>query len=546
MPALNIDNKDIVLPNYNFSEKYWPILSKIAFNEIGFEETSDSKIVQNVLKKCFLELCSILESKISEEKSASFYIFCQKIHEDSIDLWRKQANGFSLGEIEEDFAASRRVLKIILEQSCKLDLTGAPNFLKEINNNVNEYILLLEELLYLGTWCYTISEYISRSQLFPLSIGIKILNNELNILTIQPFPELFKFLFNELKAHNSCVVFSNSINDFKDLLLREYNVDYNILCSFINQQRENPIYRFGLLKMQAVIKELVINCNYDDNFVSDFYKGLTIDRSNSLNVADCFLQNQHENRHVYRPILELTIDNKSYHMIGYNKWLESLTLLTTNSFPFGIYPIEWKKYTKINDFVNHINRTHDKILENPIVELLKEKNKVFDFNLVTFLQKEGNNINIKSTVGDIDILFIDEKDRILYICECKHNRSRFDLNNWKRDYTKFKNKYEKQLSNKVNWARNNLSIIKNHLEIKYNLDLGVTFENYEIKGIFIINAPTVYMLNGNFRTFTISDFRELLSDSYTNIKLEFTNKSNGKKFLVEYPYFDNVEKQLRK
>lgn len=544
MPSLSIHNKDVVLPDYDYSIKYWPILTKIVFEEVGTNEITDSKVVQELLKKCFVELCSILERKITHQKKASFYIFCQKIHEDSIDIWRKQLEGLSLGEIEEDFAASRRILKIIIEQSCKLELIGTPNFYVEIENNLHEYTRYLEELLYIGSWCYTISEYISRSQMFPSSIGIKVENNELNILTYQPFSALFKFLFFEIQKHNSNFVISDSIKEFKELLFKKFGVDYNVLSSLINDQLIEPKYRFGILKIKEVIQVLCEDHNYSLKFISNFYKGLTINKNNSLKVADCILQNQHENRHVFRPILELSIDNETCHMVGYNKWIESLMLLTTNSFPFGLYPNEWKIYPEINDFVNKINSTHDKLLEHPIIELLKTNKIKHDFNIESFAQKKGNNVNIKNTVGDIDILFLDEKNNIIYICECKHNRSRYDLNNWKRDYSKFKNKYENQLQRKIDWARANINVIENHLNLKYNASREIQLENYEVVGIFIINAPTVYMFNGSFRAFTISDIKDLLNENYIDVKLELINESTGKKYFVEHPYFDNLERQL--
>ena len=44
----------------------------------------------------------IKENKILEQTKASFYIYCQKIHEDSIELWKKQIEGNSLENILEN------------------------------------------------------------------------------------------------------------------------------------------------------------------------------------------------------------------------------------------------------------------------------------------------------------------------------------------------------------------------------------------------------------------------------------------------------------
>lgn len=545
MPILNVFDKKVVLPNYDYNEKYWPIVSDIVFKEIGESELKEPVQVQELLKKCFSKLCSILDEKINEQKKASFYIFCQYLHEDSIDIWQEQINGNDLGDIEEDFAASRRILKIILEQSCKVNLVGTPNFYNEIQVNFNSYTEYLEELLYIGSWCYILSEFVSRSQLFPSSIGLKYEDGGLSILTYQPFPELFNFVFEEKEKHNSDVVLSDSINGFIKLLKAVFNVDYNNLSSFVNRQIENPIYRFGLNNINSIIEELHSELQYDKDFSTVFYNGLKINKNNCLNIEDCFLKNQHENRHVFRPILELFIDGEIYHMIGRNKWIESLTLLSTNSFPFGQFPSEWKVYPSIKDFVNEIDNTHDKILEDPIKELLKKAGRIFDSNIESIEQPQNDNISIKNTVGDIDILFLDEKYKIIYVCECKHNRSRFDLNNWKRDYSNFKSKYENQLERKANWVKDNTIVLENHLKLKNPERTDLDISQFETRGIFIINAPTIYMFNGKYRAFTISDIKDLLNEQYVDVTFKFTNESSGKTIIVEYPYFDNLEKRLK-
>jgi len=544
MPLLKVFDRNVVLPNYKYSDKYWPLLTDLVYNKIGEEEIKKPETVQNLLKECFIELCSILDQKISEQRKASFYIFCQNLHEDSIEIWREQVKGNELGEIKEDFAASRRILKIIIEQSCKLKLVGAPIFIDEIEQNIDSYTEYLEELLYIGTWCHTLSEYTARSQLFPNSIGIVVKDGILNINTYQPYPTLFKFLFQEMQSHNSEVVISDSIYGFKNILKKEFNVSYDVLASFVNHQLIDKKYKYGLLKLNDVIEEIIKKYDYNLDFTNTFYEGLTVTKNNLLSIADCLLQNQHENRHVFRPILELDVDDEKYNMIGINKWSESLMLLTSNSFPFGLYPSEWKKYPEIKNFVNEIDNTHDKILENPIIDLLKKTNRIFDTNVESFNRYKGDNINIKNDVGDIDIFFLDTKYNIIYVCECKHNRTRHDLNNWKRDYSNFKGKYESQLLRKVNWVNAHKNIVEEHLKLKFPKQTDYELNKFQTIGIFIINAPTVYMLNGEYRAFTIKDIRDVLDYKYVDIKFELTNEDSGKKIILEHPYFDNLEKKI--
>lgn len=543
MPILNIHNKQAILPDYDYSTKYWPILTELIYEEIGEAEIKDPSKVENLLKKCFVKLCGILDEKIASEKRASFFMFCKNLHEDSIELWLLKSQNITLEINEEDFAASRRVLKIILEQSTKLKLKGCPNFHKEIDDNIKFYIPFLEELLYIGTWCYTLSENIARSQLFPNSTGIQIINNELNILTYQPYPELFKYIFHELPKHNSNVVLSDSMIEFKEIIRDNYGVTYDDLSPFNNQQILQPEYRFGITKIDSLINAITTELKCDAIFVKDFYKGLTVTKLNCLPVENCFYNNQDENRHIFRPILELSIDGEMYNIIGYHKWLESLTLLSTNSFPFGLFPNEWKKHKELKLFIHRIDNTHDKLLENPITEILNDNEFLNESNIESFVQPNGININIKQDVGDIDILFIDQEYKLIYICECKHNRSRFDMNNWKRDYSNFKNKYESQLNRKIEWAKKNKEVIQTHFSCTKNINVDLL--EYDIRGIFIINAPTVYMFNGAYRAFTIKDFIDLINREYVDVKFEFTNEQTKEKTIIEYPYFDNVRMKFQ-
>ncbi len=544
MGLIRTHNKKVVLANSAYKDKYWPILSDLVFKKHGNFQINEESEVQETLKECFSKLCGIFEEKISEERRASFYIFCHNLHEDSLDLWKLQVQNISLNINEEEFASARRVLKIILEQSTKLDLVGTPNFFLEMRDNMEDYISLLEELLYIGSWCFIISEHTARSQLFTTSTGIQVIDGELNILTHQPYPELFKYVFNDIPRHNSKVTLSDSMIEFKEIIEENYGVKYDDLSSFINQQLQSPAYKLGLTKIEHLKSAIIKELQCDDNFINDFYTGLTVNKENCLPVEKCFFNNQSEFRFTYRPILELNVDGETYNLIGYNKWLESLTLLSTNAFPFGLYPTEWKKHKKIKEFVQKIDNTHDKILESPITTLLNEKSIFNDSNVESFKQPSGQNINIKDSVGDIDIIFIDIEFKLLYVCECKHNRSRHDMNNWRRDYANFKQKYENQLERKIEWVSQNKDILETHFKQLYPEDFKEELSEYDMRGIFIINAPTIYMYNGKYRAMTITDINDLLEREYTDVKFQITNENNGQQTIIEYPYFDNVKLKI--
>lgn len=543
MPIHHVENLLMVSPDFSLKEKYWVMLTSYVREHYGEKEIKEHTVVQQVLKECFQILNEEFMGLIKNENKASFYLYVHNFHENSIDLWLRQIRGVSLTINEEDFAATRRILKIVLEQSCGLELVASPNFGQEMHSNRFVFLNLLEELLYLGYWAIGLSEYIARSQLFPNAIGIKIEKDELNILFYQPYSHLFDFVHQDLSRHNNSIVIYNTIIEFKTVLLEHLGIDYDVVASFFN---EHPHYRLGVLKLDQLLNILVDEYDYDRNNLFDFFAGLTVSRENYLCFEDCILRNQDINRYVYRPILKLKIDNQDYCIIGKNKWSESLTLLSTNAMPFGICPEEWLKHKAIKKFITNIGNNHDKILENPIIEMLQNKNIKFDNNLKSISKRVGNNVKIENQgIGEIDIMFIDEDNEIIYVVECKHNRSRFDMFNWKRDYSNFKDKYERQLENKVNWVIANRELVEDHFVVKYGAN-DLNLSNYAVRGIFAINAPTVYMHNGKYIALTLHDINDLIRGNYETISFLFTNEDDGTQVLIRHPYFDNLDEYVKK
>jgi hypothetical protein len=136
-------------------------------------------------------------------------------------------------------------------------------------------------------------------------------------------------------------------------------------------------------------------------------------------------------------------------------------------------------------------------------------------------------------------VFINEVDKIIYVCECKHNRSRFDFFNWKRDYHNFKDKYELQLTNKIRWIDENKTLLLEHVELKYCATIEIKNE-YVVKGIFIINAPTIYMYDCLYPTLTLKNFQELINGNYRPKQFIYIDRNNEKK-IIEMPYFQNID-----
>lgn len=527
-------------PDYRYKEKYWPILTDFVKKKYGDSEITSLVAVQETLKECFSILCKEFVVVLKKEKRASFFVFVQDLHEDSIEIWRAQLNGEKFPINQENFAASRRIMKYILEQGCSLDLIGHDSFFKEISEQIEPYTEHLEELVYIGTWAFTISEYIARSQICNHSVSLKVENNEFVINVDPPFNSLFSFIFADNQRHSKFVVVSDSIIELKKILNDDLKINYDYLCGAIFGQLQDKKFRFSIFKLDELIKELIKKHGYSKDVLEIFYSGLMVNKNNVLSIEDCILKTQDSRRYMYRPILEYTIDQKTFWIIGANKWSESLTTLTTNCIPFGQFPDEWKQLIPIYDFCNRVMNTHDVVLEEPAIEIIKNVNLKFDRNIKTLKKTDNQGLSIiKKNIGEIDVVFIDEKDKLIYVAECKHNKSRFEYNNWKRDISNFRSKYESQLSNKFNWISNNKLPLLEHFEILYTCKIE-SQENYNVIPLFIINAPTLYMYDSEYLVVTLHDLELLLNGKH--VTHEFNGEINGKKVNIKKPYLQNAEK----
>ncbi|RCH56810.1 hypothetical protein DJ568_02855 [Mucilaginibacter hurinus] len=545
MPVQIIRNLEIPALSFDFSEEYWPRISEPIKNAYGVGEIKDAAIVQEALKLAFVKCDELFMGIIANEKHVSFYLYTQHLLENTFVFYRAMLGGENIPEINKsDLAGIRRTLRIILEQSTTVDLTGHPNFMAEIAQNREAYHDTLDRLLYLGYYALFISEEIARSQLFLRSINFEIDENGLlGIGTEGAYKPFFNYVDGDISKHDQSIALYHTIEDLIKVW-RTVGVEYGNMTGFLAQQINNPRFRFALVSKDQLYHEISQEFGERADVALSFYDGLTVSRKNVLSFENCLLRSQDTNRIIYRPLVEVNVDNQLFIMAGYNRWLECLGTLTTNALPWGHVADEWKQHKPIKKFVQHLQDTHDDILENAAVELIKVAQLPFDKSVKSLRQHKGDNFPINNVqgVGEMDIVFADTQRKILYIVECKHNKSRFDYFNWKRDYTVFKEKYETQLNNKITFANAETARILVHLEVVNKVEIADK-DDYTVQGIFLINAPTLYMYDAVYPTLTLHNLRQLLNGEYTSPRFELT-LPDGQKLLVEQPYFTNLDRIL--
>lgn len=540
MPLFRFENLYVVEPDYELANKYWPVVTQFVSEKYGSDELVDHEAIVQCLKDVFSFFCEGFKKKLAELPQASFFVFVNYIHDDSVEIWSRKLKGEEFPFNGEDFAGTRRIMKCILEQGCSLNLKGHPFFYKEICENFESYGRHLDELLYLGLKAFEYSEYIARSLLCPHSIRTKIDSGEFTVYIYPPFNTLFKFIFEDQERHKGKVAISNCVYELKSIFSEKLNVSFENFCGFVGHQLSQKRFKFGVFKVNDLVNDLCERFGYPKNILSELYKGLTVSRTNVLTFEDSLLKTQNENRFSFRPILEYNIDGESYFLCGANKWSESITMLTTNCFPFGQFPTEWGRIPELKNFFIDIQNNHDKILEDPASEILKEQKIKHDRNVKYLLKPNNRNISLLTKgVGEIDLFFLDEVRCAIYVVECKHNRARYEFHNWRRDIENFRRTYEKQLNNKVKWVSENLADVLEHFEMLFDCELR-NKQSYTVIPMFLINAPSLYMYDSEFSVFTLHDLELYLKGKH--VVYNFNGKIGQKEFTFGAPYLRNAER----
>ena len=216
--------------------------------------------------------------------------------------------------------------------------------------------------------------------------------------------------------------------------------------------------------------------------------------------------------------------------------------MTHNAIPYNIFPIEWSKITIISGHIKNKIKNNDKLLEDRIENILKNNEIPFERNIKTFEYERNKYINLlKNGVGEIDYIFINSVNNTLYICECKNNRIRFDSCGWRRDYSKFEDDYENQLGRKLSWAMDNVEIIVKHFARKF--ERIPNWRDLKVEGVFLINAPTLYMYDSPFVTLTLYNLKNLIENKLKFEIIHVTDIYNNK-FDLCLPYFKNANKRI--
>ncbi|WP_163710232.1 hypothetical protein [Mangrovibacterium lignilyticum] len=538
MARLNIYGNIILTFEYEpYIGIYWTKLSEYIIEKYGENEFSDSSEVENILLDSFQFLVLEFRELIQEETSLSFFLYTFFLHEQSLDFLNKTRNGQSFGEVDEnDFSIYRRILKLILEQGCEIDLSWGS---LPTGKHVLEMDEKIQRLFYLGTWIYTFADYIAYQKMISNAQKVDFdASHAIGVEWQKHYGRVYSEIFPLLKTdYESGVHDENASDDLKQAINTCFKIDYDFAIGIIFMiKRHFSESELQTIEPYVLPTNLAQESGIDSEIAKAFYNGLILNRSNKLSIEDAILKPYSTERYMFRPILVYNIGGVERALVGENKIAESMHVLATNAISWNTIPENWKYVKCMVRFMSKKGNEHDKILEDDVEKVLNKHKIRFCRNIRSFKRPSQHNLNIDNHLaGEIDFIIVDEKTRKIFVVDSKYNKARYEAVGYRTDYTNFLKSYEPQLERKINWVSANKEVLQGHLEIVYNIpEYDIT--DFSVEGLFFINTPTFYMLNGVYKAITISKLEKFLLGEYSLPVIEYEN-NKGEITQIHHPYF---------
>ena len=235
-------------------------------------------------------------------------------------------------------------------------------------------------------------------------------------------------------------------------------------------------------------------------------------------------------------------DGNPYWIVGSGKTYESIHALQTNALLWGHLPNEWKSNAAMRQFAKELELRREGLMIDQIAAVLDRHQVVHDTNLKHLLNGKGQAFNIATAgLGEIDLIFLNQADKVIYVGECKNNRPRFDVFYWKGEQRQFAESYEAKLARKRAWVQEHKQQVQEHFNHKFKTDFD--FTDWSVEGIFLLMASSIYKYDGSFMVLTVKDLPQFLDNgfAYRYPFLEFHRKDRST-YEVHYPYFKNLHR----
>lgn len=519
-------------------------ISRIIKNKFGKGSFNSKEHVNLILNLLFKELIDQAKFILNNESSLAFYQYIQVLHEDSNKVVIEHNLKKIFPECEvETFYVYRRVLKFIIEQStCILLIPGEP-----LKSARIRCLKKLEELIHIGYLLFSFSNLQASIGLLG-NYAVEVFFNEDSLYNID-----YKYPINEILIKCSSInkelrigaIFDqNGHKDFNGAFKKIFGAEIFYLVNLVEDMHREDISRNNELYPQASsfeLKSLVYNYAHNTGITkeiaTEIISGLILSETTKCTIEESIFQPHNIRRHLFRPIIQWKIlDHPKMVVVGKLTLQQCLNSLAINAIGWEKFPPEWNN-NAFRSYVLGKKRENGMLLENIVEQKLKKLNLIYDRNIKSLIDKNGQGMSIENDAcGEVDFIFI--KSNIIYICDSKYLLDKHDFNNWKGDYNKFvdgKNNYNDKLLKKKAYLENLKARVFEHLE--YKSGKALVNKDYLIFDVFfIVNTPTFYMFNSPIDIIPITAFERKIKgeEIFPPFKIE-TGKD--KYIEVTHPYF---------
>lgn len=527
--------------------KFKTELSKLIIDEYGRGPFHKKCIVNEIITFALNYYITKFKEICHNEKSVQFYQNIFRFHEQATELVYLYPHKDISSDINSKYIAQyRRTLKFILEMGCEVQMVTRKVTSEEIQERTEH---ILDDLLFLGEMILMSVNLYAEQIMIDDAIHISFDKHGLYVFSRQScYESLFEYFIRECSSHlEESVIDEKGLEDLKEALRKYFKIEYENVQSLIACIHEENEPKGG--EVVGVGWETLPN-NLHDLFkvpltrAEQFFTGLRLDRSNKMDLVNLACKPYKLNRYLYRPIIIWNIDGRDYALFGKNSWGEAFTQYVNNAIPWGKAPQEWMEDDGFKKYVHTKENEHDKWLEDAVEKILQNQKLLYDRNVKSLKSSKGSvNIDVKG-VGEVDFIIVAEEVKKIYISDCKHLLGRYDLVDQKNDYNVFavgtkKNKsYNETMSNKLVWFNKMKDLVQEHFRIKYN-NPNFCLDGYSFEGIFIVNTPTFYMYNAEYRIYTITQIEKVVIGKFTDPTFVFVIEEDGyqKRLCIKYPYF---------
>jgi len=179
-------------------------------------------------------------------KDVAFFIYAYFLHEQTAELSYKTQDEYNLPVDYHYFVLYRRILKMILQESCLLNLQSAKR--APDGEWIKSSVFLIEKLIYLGHCLFDQVEAISEEKITNGSIEIIFEKGLITFINSKPWDNYLPSLSQHfLEDGRNSIIDTNLQNDFNRRITPELGIDLKgierILASLNNdlQNREPPV-----------------------------------------------------------------------------------------------------------------------------------------------------------------------------------------------------------------------------------------------------------------------------------------------------------------